>query len=72
MQAADRAVASLGNGDELRVPLSVFFNPGVRGAIEKHLEERDLHPQWDEAKKGVDLAGTPVRLVPVVRVEDLS
>ena len=72
MQAADRAVASLGNGDELRVPLTHFFNQAVRGEIEKHLEERDLHPQWDEAKKAVDLAGAPVRVVPVVRVEDLS
>lgn len=72
MQVAESAIASLGNGDELRVPLAVFFNKEVRGKIESQLEQRDLHPQWDEAKKGVDLAGMPIRLVPVLRVEDLS
>jgi hypothetical protein len=72
MRVTESAIASLGYGDELRVPLAVFFCTSVRGEIERQLEGRDLHPQWDAARKAVDLAGTPIRLVPVVRVADAS
>ncbi len=67
-----QAIATLERGrDEVRIPLAVFFNPTVRGEIERQLEERDLHPQWDVARRSVDAAGAPVQVVPVIRVEPL-
>jgi hypothetical protein len=69
MRVTESAIAALEHGQELRVPLAVFFCASVRGEIEQRLEGRDLHPQWDAARKAVDLAGTPIRLVPVVRAD---
>jgi hypothetical protein len=64
MRAMESAMASLEHDSELRVPLAVFFCASWRGEIEQRLGVR---PQWDAARKSVDLAGTPIRLVPVVR-----
>lgn len=69
MRVTESAIASIEHGNELRVPLAVFFCAEVRGEIEHKLGGRDLHPQWDDARNGVDLAGNPIRLVPVLRAD---
>ncbi len=67
-----QALASLGDGGaELRLPLSVFFCASIRREIERQLEATDLHPQWELARKTVDEGGRSIRLVPVLRVDEL-
>ena len=60
------------DGRELQMPLSIFFCVPVRREIERHLEARDSRPQWELARRTVDHAGAPVRVVPVLRVEDVA
>jgi hypothetical protein len=53
------------DGIGLRVPLAVFFCEPVRREIERQLQTRGVHPQWELAQKSVDAAGSPIRLVAV-------
>ena len=57
------------DGVRVRLPLAVFHSASIRREIERQLSVRDLRPQWEAARKSVDDAGAPIRLVAVVRVE---
>ena len=59
------------DGVRVRMPLAVFHSPSIRREIERQLSVRELRPQWELARKSVDDAGAPIRLVSVVRSEHL-